>query len=846
MAEILKQNRRPSFSEKLGNAFAQGGQSFAEQLGKIKPSEPEQKKSLLPSIKSILSTTKQQPSDKDLEKLYYKANEYRDLGLSDDESSFKALSDLSSGKLRTYRTERNFQEEMRQSSQESNEKFNSPLSEEAKKIVGKGVENFEPSKKVINLSYKDLLRLSPDQVSQLSKKEQGAYKTRLGGIVGGADALQKLTFGGSEAALRKFMPELSKEYRDETDVGSGYRTGGELLGSFPGISQAYKLVGGTLGKFGVGKKLFGRMVASGTAFAGYEAIKDSLNKGEINTEDLGKHFLVGAALQPAFEGLQKVLSPIFKFGSTLKARGPSVDSAKPSEALLSYTLQRAEASGVPMDALQKGEASAVAEFKKVWNDVKKLSPSVLNETISRIYGESDLKNIARRSQVLQDQQQYYKRTKYIKEEVAAEEARVAERDKPSDKRPATLAREQMIRNEASKEIPQAVARYTSFSKELGKAKDNLSYMIKLRAPVEALEKVKNVIDRLSYLTEEAHDVVKGLQYQKNTAKPYKSNRELDLESANDIENLEHKVATRTPEEIIRPDKRVEEYEGLKKKRVIPGTEMLRPDTQSRLLNSRIKTYEDKITQLKRKKMVTPLEKRGQLDKAIEVAENLTEQAKNNLKLHERRKALQDLSKTVSRKEKLKGKLPSDKKVQSIVEKAIKNPTPENTEKAHEALFGKEESKRINDQMDETIMKADEILSGKSTDGEKEEEFRKFFKEKMKDGGPKFRSEKPKPGNKEQEKAYMNWAKMIEKIFKKSKKYYNKTNSISRLLNKLYKIAFIGSSYPGYWIYKIVVDRNEAKKFSNLESHQQMNYRVELKKKYGNARAKKIEALAKNL
>jgi hypothetical protein len=578
-----------------------------------------------------------------------------------------------------------------------------------------------------------------------------------------------------------------------------------------------------------------------------KSIKDSLNKGEINTDDVGKHFLVGAVAQGAFEGLQKILSPIWKVASKLKVKGLSSESAKPSEALLSYTLQRAEQAGVPMDALQKGDPGAVAEFTKVWNEVKKLSPSVLNETISRIFAESDLKNIARRSQILQDQLQYYKRTKYIKEEVAAEDARIAERDKPKNKQAATVAREKMIIDEAKRDLPQAINRYTSFSKELNKAKDNLSYMLKMRAPVESLEHVKNVIDRLRYMTEEAHEVVKGLQYQKNTAMPYKSNRELELESFNDVENLEHKIATRAPEEIVRPDKRAQEFEGLKKKRVIPGTEMLPEDTQTRLLNSRIQAYENKLKQLKQKKMTTPLEKKGQLDKAIDVAEKLLEQNKNNLKLHLRRKALQDLGKSVARKEKLKGKLQPDKKLQEIVNKAIKDPSPENIEKAQEALYGKEEAKKMNDQIDETILKADEILSGKGSDFEKEEKFKKFYDEKMKKDGPKFRSEKPEPGNKEQEKAYMNWAKMIGKIFKQGKKYNRKLNSTLRFIHKLYKFALGGGTgaYTGKWIFNIKVDRDEAIKFSKMQDYQKMIYRKELKKKYGPARAKRIEAIASN-
>lgn len=815
----------PSFGQEFARAIGGG---FSKGVSRGLAERAEAKKDIYPTLKSVLKGADRQLNNLDQLKVYHKANEYREKGYDDVTSSSLALNDLEKGDLQGYKGIGISQKEGI-----SGEK---PQKVAQQDLHHKGLPGFEKSKTpVASLQHKELFQLSKEQLESLPREEKIEYLRRIRELAAGAvgsGILSGATLGLSNKLAKNMAPEYSHDSLRQEGAGVAI-TGGELIGQTIPLAAGLKLANWLY----KAKSTVGRALQAGAVFGVENALRQKIENGEVEPGDVGIAALSGAGGQLLFE---KVLPWIKGLLPELNFKLPKSTSKQPKvkeNLLLDYAVKEASQNGVSVQALQQGDPHAIQQFTHVLDNIKTLPPSVLNETISRSFAENNLHNLTRRAEILEDQLQYAKRTKYLASEIAEEEARVAKKNLPVNKRPATVEAENAVKLAATKEMEGAVKRYTQLSKELGRARDQFSYMVKIRAPIEALEQTRSIIERLNGLNEEAHETVRALQYEKNTGKPYKTQREIDLEATNNAAALEHKVATRPELEITRPDSRAEDFEKIKGKRVIPGTETLPEDTQTKILKAHIREYEDKLRQLEARRTSVDPGHLPNLNKAIDTAQKLIEQNKNNLRLHERRKALRDVGKTVQRREKLKGSPESNDRIQKIVDRAIKDPTPENVDKAHEELYGKEEAARVDEAIEETIVEAEAILSQGGSPKQKEarfEESQSKKKEKI-----NFRAQEPKPNNAEQQKRYINFQKLIQKL-KPLVKVYRKYRTLRYMVN-----GFMGyQAVPTVRkVYQTIENNHEAKKLRALPDYKRYEYQTYLKKTYGPKRAQLIKAIS---
>ncbi len=808
------------FSKSLGQGFSKGYSEAESYRNKLKSSD--KKKDLYPVLNSYLKSKGVDLTHDEFIKIYPHALKYQDEGLDEPMSVAMALKDFNEGKL-----EPTFSEKLK----------SEPVKDESKG-ANQGLKGFEDSKRSIaELPDKEIFQLSEEQLRALPREEKLEYFKRKRDLSEGAighGILSALTIGGFDKLAQKAAPEYSEKSMREQGYGPAI-SAGEMVGSVIPFTAAYKYGGKVLDILGKNTKA-GRALMSSIITGGHRAIEDKVKNGTVEPGDVGLAALFGAGGQVVLEHLPFLGKFVKDTASKIKGafKGPQVKE----RLLLDYALKEVAQSGVPIEALQKGEPQAVEKFKEILSDVTQLPPSILSEKIGRMYGESNLQNLTRRAQVIEDQINYSKKTRRLAEEIAEEEGRLAERDKPVAKREGTIAKENALKAEAEKELPHAVERYRSLSKSLGEAKDNFNFLRKIKAPIEQLEQSRNVIDRLTMLNEDAHEIVKGINYQKNLGKTYRSVREQEIEAINDIANLEHKVATRPENEIFRPDSRQEYVAKIKGRREIPGTNMLKPDTQSRLRNVRIEEYENKIKQLKQRKMNAPLEQKAKLDKAIDIAEKLLQQNKEYLKVHERRRALQDISKTLKRQEKIKTAelVKEDKKVRDIINRTVKNPNEKNIKHASEALYGKEEADKIDAEIDTLVEEA-----GK----ESKEKFDGTWENiKQKTGSKESPFSTKKPNGKsspEEQKSYVNFLNLAHKILKG----LGKVRTSLGLATFLLSLGGVTGITPKS-LWQNHENKSEAEDYNKLADHKKLEARSNLKKKYSAARYKKIMIIAENL
>ena len=547
-----------------------------------------------------------------------------------------------------------------------------PVQQAAQKI-GAGLPTFSPTRDVDEYYIDELQQISTEQFKELPKDQKLRYVQRIQElnpyVRGGINAL---TFGGSEKAISA-IEDIAQQKTGKTSGlsleaikqmgGEGAFKAGEITGDIAkfilfdkGVSKALGM-SPKLAKFAKPSTLLGRTIKSGTIFGTYGQLNSLLTNKKIEPENFVRDFLVGAVTHGAFEGTSKLGSSIGKNIrlATKKAKLPKSQTAN--------LLKSAEQEGISLDKVYNGNKEEAKKLTDYLNRVTKENPSLINERIKRV-GESGAKRSSETFEkagtryaegpegTRSEQLSYGKRTPTVRAEIAAEEARLAEKARPRVKRPETIARESTIKETAKKSLPQAQRELIDFQKALNETSDALRVAKKTNVSSSQLEKIQNDYDRLKSLKKEAQEKVKQFKVESKTGTPYLTEKSIDQKAFQDAENILERVKTKSEGEILKEndlDKIVQQITG---RRTIPGQGKIQEDTFDRIQRIYSKQYERKLQEIQDQLKFSELssDKRKELQKAEDILSKLIEQKGGRYRVGRRRKGLQEMGETIKKAE----------------------------------------------------------------------------------------------------------------------------------------------------------------------------------------------------
>lgn len=519
------------------------------------------------------------------------------------------------------------------------------------------------------------------------------------GLLGPASGLmhgRDIASGATAGLTDYLLPEEAKDLRS-SDVAPDFQKGaGQLFGSILPISAISKGVTAISGLYNITKGA-AAVLGSGAGLAGYESIKDGFDKGTFSPTKFALNFMGGSVAHMAVEALPSFMKSMGNYFKKLKLSPMSKTVSGVAEKTLiptkadatKYVMDLAEKEGVNLKGVYEGDTNEVAKFESLVNRVSQEKPSILNEKVSRNFAEANVEQTARDAQILEDRLAYSKRVARISEEVAEEQGRVLEAAAKKDHL-ASVIRKNAMMQKAKSELPVAVKILRQAEKDLSFAKDNLSYLKKIGGSEEKIAELGNSIERMEMLIKETRDTVKGLKYQANTGAKWKTPREIELESLNDIENFEVKFKNRSSEDLLKSNALDEAADKIQGYRELPGTERLPSDTHTRIKKARIEGYQRKLAELEAEQMHASPERYHEIEAMKPELKKLISQNQKHLKLHQRRKGLQEVGETLRQQEAIRTATtkPSGKE-QEIFKKALSKPTPTNIKEAIGEVADKE-------------------------------------------------------------------------------------------------------------------------------------------------------------
>jgi hypothetical protein len=305
------------------------------------------------------------------------------------------------------------------------------------------------------------------------------------------------------------------------------------------------------------------------------------------------------------------------------------------------------------------------------NRVSKENPSVLNERASRTAQERIDTQVPSSqaggpATIAEEQLRYIKGTPSVKLEAQTEAERVAERDRPKVKEQETLEKESSVRKSAERDLPEAQSNLTEVQRLFNETKDTLRAARKSGVSQEQLSKLELENQKLGVLKEEATERVKKLKNEFKSGRPYLTEKEIQQQAFQDVENIEEKAKTIKPGDV-KENKLDELAKKIEGRRSIPGESKLPEDTQDRIHRNYLEQYERKIKELddQMQNRMLSEEQLKELKKTRELAQKMAELHKGRLKVGRRRKGLQQMEQTAEKAEKFPSRVKKGTESQKI-------------------------------------------------------------------------------------------------------------------------------------------------------------------------------------